>query len=215
MTRPPDYRYPDGRILVFARAPVAGEVKTRLAAHIGKQAAASVYRQLLCATLDMASASGLAPLELHVASQPGHPLFQSLADRWPLEIRLQQGVDLGQRMYCALQSALRESAFAVLIGTDCPAMNAAYLQRACQPLDDGSAVVLGPADDGGYVLIGVRSCDERLFRDVPWGSNRVLQLTRERLQALQLQYTELDSLWDLDRPEDLRRWRSLVSAGSA
>ena len=215
MTRPPDYRYPDGRILVFARAPVAGEVKTRLAAHIGKQAAASVYRQLLCATLDMASASGLAPVELHVASQPGHPLFQSLADRWPLEIRLQQGVDLGQRMHYALQSALRQAAFAVLIGTDCPEMNAAYLQRACQLLDDGSAVVLGPADDGGYVLIGVRSCDERLFRAIPWGSNRVLQLTRERLRALQLRHTELDSLWDLDRPEDLRRWRSMVSAGSA
>lgn len=214
MTRPPDYRYPDGRILVFARAPVAGEVKTRLAAHIGKQAAASVYQQLLCATLDMASASGLAAVELHVASQPGHPLFKSLADRWPLEIRLQQGVDLGQRMYHALQSALRQAAFAVLIGTDCPEMNAAYLQRACQLLDDGSAVVLGPADDGGYVLIGVRSCDERLFRAIPWGSDRVLQLTRERLQALQLRYTELDSLWDLDRPEDLRRWRSMVSAGT-
>ena len=215
MTRPSDYRYPDGRILVFARAPVAGEVKTRLAAHIGKQAAASVYRQLLCATLEMASASRLAAVQLHVASQPDHPLFKSLADRWPLEIRLQQGVDLGQRMHYALQSALRQAAFAVLIGTDCPAMNAAYLQRACQLLDDGSAVVLGPADDGGYVLIGVRSCDERLFSELPWGSNRVLQLTRERLRALQLRYTELDSLWDLDRPEDLRRWRSMVSAGSA
>jgi len=160
----------------------------------------------------MVGDAGISVVVTHAATRP---LFESLADRWPLEIRLQQGGDLGQRMYHALQSALRQAAFAVLIGTDCPAMNAAYLQRACQPLDDGSAVVLGPADDGGYVLIGVRSCDERLFRAIPWGSNRVLQLTRERLRALQLRHTELDSLWDLDRPEDLRRWRSLVSAGSA
>ena len=86
-------------------------------------------------------------------------------------------------------------------------MTADYLQRACRQLDAGSAVVLGPAEDGGYILIGARTCDERLFTDIPWSSDRVLQLTRARLQALKLPYTELDTLWDLDRLEDLRRWQ--------
>jgi hypothetical protein len=94
----------------------------------------------------------------------------------------------------------------VLIGTDCPAMNADYLRRACRYLDAGSAVVLGPAEDGGYVLIAARTCDRRLFSDIPWSSDRVLQLTRARLRALKLPYKELDTLWDVDRPEDLRRW---------
>jgi len=210
MIRQPDCRYPDGRILVFAKAPVAGEVKTRLAAHIGKQAAAALYEQLLRDTVGMALRTGLAPVELHVSSRTCHPLFASLADRQPLEVRLQKGADLGQRMYHALQTALQTASFAVLIGTDCPAMSADYLVQACRQLDAGSAVVLGPAEDGGYVLIAARSCHQRLFTDIPWSSDRVLQLTRARLQALQLPYAELDTLWDLDRPEDLRRWRTTV-----
>ncbi|MEA2078389.1 MAG: TIGR04282 family arsenosugar biosynthesis glycosyltransferase [Pseudomonadota bacterium] len=208
MTGQPDFQYPAGRILVFAKAPVAGEVKTRLAAHIGKQAAAVLYEQLVRDSVGLAAGARLAPVELHVASQSCHPLFVSLADRQAVEIRRQKGADLGQRMCNALKSALRTADFALLIGTDCPAMSADYLQQACQRLDAGSSVVLGPAEDGGYVLIGVRSCDERLFTDIPWSSDRVLQLTRARLQALKLPYAELDTLWDLDRLEDLRRWRT-------
>jgi rSAM/selenodomain-associated transferase 1 len=211
MTRQPDYRYPDGRILVFAKAPVAGEVKTRLAAQIGKQAAAELYEQLVRDTVGLTVEARLAPVELHVASQSGHPLFVSLADRQAVEVKLQAGVDLGQRMYNAVKSTLRTADFALLIGTDCPTMSATYLQCACQQLDAGSAVVLGPAEDGGYVLIGARSCDQRLFTDIPWSSDRVLQLTRARLQALKLPYAELDTLWDLDRLEDLRRWRTTLS----
>ena len=196
---------------MFAKAPVPGEVKTRLAAHIGKQAAVVLYEQLLRDTVGLALGTGLAPVELHVASQTSHPLFMSLNDGQPLEIRLQKGADLGQRMYHALQTTLRTARFALLIGTDCPAMTADYLQRACRQLDAGSAVVLGPAEDGGYILIGARTCDERLFTDIPWSSDRVLQLTRARLQALKLPYTELDTLWDLDRLEDLTRWRTAAS----
>jgi len=211
MTGQPDYRYPDGRILVFAKAPVPGEVKTRLAVHIGKQAAAVLYERLLRDTVGLALGSGLAAVELHVASQIRHPLFVSLADGQAVEVRPQTGGDLGQRMCNAITSTLRTADFALLIGTDCPAMTADYLQRACRQLDAGSAVVLGPAEDGGYILIGARTCDERLFKDIPWSSDRVLQLTRARLQALKLPYTELDTLWDLDRLEDLRRWQ--ITAG--
>ena len=207
MNARPDYRYPEGRILVFAKAPVAGAVKTRLAADIGNRAAALLYEKLVRDTVCMALRSELAPVELYVASQVCHPLFLSLADRQPLEIRAQQGNDLGERMYHALQTTLRTARFAVLIGTDCPSMDADYLQGACEKLDAGSVVVLGPVEDGGYVLIAVRHCDRRLFTDIPWSSDRVLQLSRERLQALKLQYKELDTLWDVDRPEDLRRWQ--------
>jgi rSAM/selenodomain-associated transferase 1 len=208
MIREPDCRYPNGRILVFARAPVPGEVKTRLASRIGDRAAAALYEELVRHALGVAVASRLAPVELHVASQTHHPFFRTLAAQQALtKIESQQGEDLGERMCNALRSALDTADFAVLIGTDCPAMTADYLREACEFLDAGKAVVLGPAEDGGYVLIGARTPEEHLFADIPWGSERVLQLTRERLQALKLRYAELATLWDVDSFEDLRRWQ--------
>ena len=212
--RRPDYRYPAGRILVFARAPVAGSVKTRLAAHIGPQAAARLYECLLRDTVAMALRSQLAPVELHVTPRIRHPVFASLANGQPLELRLQKGADLGQRMHHALCNALQTASFALLIGTDCPALSTDHLQQACRLLTTGHSVVLGPTEDGGYVLIATRRCDERLFSDIPWSSDRVLQLTRERLQALRLSYKELETLWDLDRPEDLSRWCTMSSTGT-
>ena len=207
MSRRPDYRYPQGRILVFAKPPIAGEVKTRLAARIGSPAATALYAQLVRETVGMAVSAGLAAVELHVASQPQHPFFRSLADGPALPIALQQGSNLGERMCNALRAVLRSADFAVLIRADCPAITSAYLRKACEFLDSGKTVVLGPAEDGGYVLIGVRALEQSLFTAIPWGSDRVLQLTRTRLRALQLSYAELETLWDIDRFEDLRRWQ--------
>ena len=185
-----------------------GEVKTRLANRIGDGAAAALYEELVRHALGVAVASRLAPVELHVASQTQHPFFRALAARHALtRIESQQGEDLGERMCNALRSALYTADFAVLIGTDCPAMTADYLREACEILDAGKVVVVGPAEDGGYVLIGARTPEECLFADIPWGSERVLQLTRERLRALKLRYAELATLWDVDSFEDLRRWQ--------
>ncbi len=206
MIRAPDHQHPSGRILVFAKAPILGQVKTRLAAHIGERTAAALYGQLVCDTVRRAIESKLAAVELHVSSHPRHPLFVSLAEKHRIPIRMQSGHDLGQRMFNALGRALAGAEFALLIGTDCPLMNADYLGRACRQLEAGYAVVLGPAEDGGYVLIGARRCAEELFSNIPWSSDRVLELTRSRLQVLNLPHWELDTLWDLDRLDDLKRW---------
>ena len=213
MIRAPDYQHPAGRILIFAKAPIAGEVKTRLAAHIGERTAAALYEQLVCDTVRLAVEARLATVELHVSTHVHHRLFVSLADKHQIPVKRQSGHDLGQRMLNALREALCSADFAVLIGTDCPPMSADYLGRACRQLEAGDAVVLGPAADGGYVLIGARGCHEQLFFNIPWGSDRVLELTRNRLQTLNLPHSELETLWDLDRFEDLRRWRRMVSNG--
>ena len=105
----------------------------------------------------------------------------------------------------AFEPAEKTSDFAILIGTDCPVMTADYLEKACQSMDTGCSVVLGPVEDGGYVLIGCRHLYASLFTDMPWSSDRVLALTRQRLRSLDLQFAELDTLWDLDTPEDLER----------
>lgn len=209
MTSATALRYPDARLLVFARAPVAGAVKTRLAAHIGAQAAAQLYRELVQGTLDMALAARLAPVHLFVTPDTDHPFIQSLAQRLPLSVHCQQGADLGERMHHALQDALSDSAYALLIGTDCPVMTGAYLEQALRGLQDGSELVIGPAEDGGYLLIGARRCCAELFEAVPWGSAGVLQATRDRARALRLRYAELGVLWDIDTPADLERWRRL------
>lgn len=202
-----DYRFPRGRILVFTRQPVAGKVKTRLAAAIGDQQAAQVYQQLVRDVLANVTSARLAPLDLYVTPDPRHPFFAELAERFPLHIHLQHGKDLGERMFAAMQQALRDSDFVVLVGSDCPVMSGDYLYQAFSQLAAGADVVLGPAEDGGYVLLGARDCQQQLFDDVPWGTGRVLEVTRQRIESLALDCVELDTLWDVDRLQDLQRWQ--------
>ena len=204
------YRYPEGRILVFARAPVAGRVKTRLAAVVGTGRAAALYRSWLRTTVERAVTARLAPVELWTTPAVGHPYFAELMTDYDLRVRPQGDGDLGRRMERALRLALEEASFAILIGSDCPLMDGDYLEAACARLQDGMEMVIGPAEDGGYVLLGARRCETALFRDMPWGSERVLAHTRKRLLALGCRWAELDALWDIDTAEDLRRWEALA-----
>lgn len=207
MTSTPVYRYPAGRLLIFARAPVPGQVKSRLAAGVGMHQAAALYEQLLRATVATARAARLAPVELYVAGDSKHLVLGELA-RDAVRLVAQRGNDLGERMFNALHDSLRSADFAVLIGSDCPAMTEDYLAQACERLCAGNEVVLGPAEDGGYVLIGTSCSDADLFTDMPWGTDRVMQETRQRLQLLGRHCTELETLWDLDTAEDLARWQA-------
>ena len=106
--------------------------------------------------------------------------------------------------------ALAEHAHVLLIGADCPALTARHLCQARQALLGGADAVLAPAEDGGYVLMGLSRFDARLFEDIAWGSDGVLQETRARLRALGWRWRELETLWDVDRPEDYER---LVESG--
>lgn len=197
-------RHPSARILVFAKAPVAGAVKTRLIPALGAAGAARLHARLVRRTIARVSACGLAPLELHVAPDGQHPLFQSLAGAG-VPLIAQRGRDLGERMHAALATALTTAEFALLIGTDCPALDCTCLAHACDALAAGRPAVLGPAEDGGYVLIGLRRPAATLFTGIDWGGPQVLTQTRRRLAELGWEATELPTLWDLDRPADLER----------
>ncbi len=124
---------------------------------------------------------------------------------------MQTGQDLGARMDAAIrQTLLKKSVESViLIGTDCPALTERYLDQALLALESGVDVVLGPAEDGGYVLVGMRRPIGAVFEDIPWGTERVMQRTLEALKAKELTYRLLDTLWDVDRPEDLARLQLL------
>jgi len=202
-----DFKYPSAIILVFAKAPIEGKVKTRLASSIGDEAALRFHVQMLERTLEMVCKYKLARVELHVSGNPEHPLIQSLAKQYGIRVRLQQGGDLGERMYHALEQSLHGSRYCVLIGTDCPAMNVDYLANALTALVRGQDAVLGPAEDGGYVLIGVQRLSRDWFSDIAWGSRNVFEQSRQKIMAKGAQLEELQTLWDVDQITDFQRWQ--------
>jgi rSAM/selenodomain-associated transferase 1 len=202
--------HPRSRIVVFAREPLLGKVKSRLAVEIGAQEALAVYQAMLTRLGQLLNQAQVAAWDLWVTSNCSHKDFVSICNK--TNIYLQSGQDLGARMDTAIRQTLqRENVESVvLIGTDCPALTERYLDQALLALESGVDVVLGPAEDGGYVLVGMQRPITAVFEDIPWGTDQVMHRTLETLKAKELTYRLLDTLWDVDRPEDLARLQSLV-----
>lgn len=191
---------------LLARAPVAGRVKTRLIPALGAQGACDLQQLLLERALQL-PASGFTERFLWLDDLPGAEL-QALADAQAWTLVEQPVGDLGERMRRIATLGLADSDAVILIGNDCPALDGAYLQAACRALQEQS-VVIGPAEDGGYVLLGLRRMVPTLFSDMPWGTEQVFDLTLQRLQQLDWHPALLPALWDVDRPEDLSRLAAL------
>ncbi len=204
------------RILVFCRAPVPGEAKTRLIPALGADGAARLQAELVPDTVQRAVAAGVGPVELWAAGDDSTGLLAKVAADHAVVRRTQSGRDLGERMHAAL--AAGDGGPAIVIGTDCPALMPAVIAAAAAALARNDAVVV-PALDGGYVLLGMHDPPAALFDGIPWGTETVLQATRERLLALGWRWHELPALPDVDVPADLDRlatlspaWRSRVAA---
>jgi rSAM/selenodomain-associated transferase 1 len=181
-------------VLVFSRLPRMGRVKTRLVPRLGEWGAARLHARLTVHALRTARAARCGPVELHLTARRRGA-------------KLQRGVDLGERMHRALAAALRRHRGALLIGADCPALRGEDLRRAARLLLGGCDMVLAPAEDGGYVLVGARRIPPGVFSGIDWGSASVYDETVRRLAGRR--WRALGTLWDLDRPEDLDRFRSL------
>lgn len=195
----------DTALLVFAKAPLAGRAKTRLIPRLGEWGAARLQARLTAHTLRTARNAGFAAVELHATPNRSHGLFAFYGKRFKLEVKNQRGGDLGERMYHALVRALRRHRAAILIGTDCPALQPRDLRRAARLLRGGCDAVLAPAQDGGYVLIGARRVSPEIFSGIRWGTSDVYPETVKKLVAAGHPWRELRTLWDIDRPEDLDR----------
>lgn len=164
---------------------------------------------MLAHAVATARAAKCGPVELHCAPDNRHPLFRRLARRHGIRTRAQSGGDLGARMHRSLAGALARTGAAVLIGADCPALRSADIRAAFSALRAGADVVLAPAEDGGYPLIGMRRASPALFEAMPWGSATVLDETRVRAAALGWSVAALRTVWDVDRPQDVARLRRL------
>jgi rSAM/selenodomain-associated transferase 1 len=187
------------RLLIFAKVPLPGLAKTRLIPALGAEGAAALQQRLIRLTLVTAAQSGLAT-ELWCHPDCDQPFFAACGAEFAVELRRQQGADLGERMHHAFVTA---DAPALLIGTDCPALSAQDLCAAAAALNADHDAVLGPAADGGYYLIGLRRPQPALFHAMPWGTDAVLALTRTRLHAVGLCWHELPLHHDIDTPDDL------------
>ena len=205
----PQSNPPAAVFLQFAKWPEAGRVKTRLMPELGAVGALEAHVRLTLAVLDNLCATGY-PVEFWwdrpVDDRPSEAasIIEEL-DAAGLMQGVQEGSTLGQRMYRALSLSLQDYDRALVVGSDCPSVDPDYARNAVALLKDYD-VVLGPSDDGGYVLIGASRVAEGMLDDIAWGTPEVLTQTCERLKASGLSYCLLEPRWDVDEPEDWARF---------
>ena len=195
--------FPLARVAIFLREPVPGKTKTRLIPALGADGAAALYRAMAERITGSIARAGLAEMALWVSSNPHDKWFLKLCNK--SKIHLQKGDDLGQRMEHCVTTMLSHTAVesVVLVGSDCPALGPEYLHAALAHLETGADVVFGPAQDGGYILLGLRRLIPELFRNIEWGTDRVLEQSLAQLRPLGLRVECLEELWDVDTAADL------------
>jgi hypothetical protein len=199
---------PQRHLIVYAKRPMPGYAKTRLGAELGDEAAAGFYARLLYSyLLDLLNADlDDIQVTLSVAAPTDVPFF---TEAFPeLTVRAQIAGDLGTRMATSLERTFTQGAeLAVLTGSDIPGLNAALVNDAFQALAS-APVVIGPAMDGGYYLIGMRAPGVNLFHDIPWSTDQVLAQTEALARAQGLPLAKLPTLMDIDTVEAYRAWQA-------
>ena len=199
------------RIIIFAKYPTAGLVKTRLIPELGASGAAILAEWLLKKTVQQALATGITT-ELCVAPDADHPCWKNLDLPVELHWSNQNVGDLGQRMASAVKRTIVDEPI-LLIGTDCPDLDTHRIQTALMKLADHDVVII-PALDGGYVLLGLRKYDPSLFEDIEWSTSSVFEVTKNRLDQLGWSSYIFPAQADIDVPDDLKylpyAWQTII-----
>ena len=193
-------------LLLFAKAPIAGQVKTRLTSDCSNQQAAEIAMLLMEASIQRACDCWPGSVYLSVWLDSNHPFFDEMQQRYPIQMAQQCEGDLGEKMRHALATFGYPSA---VMGCDAPHVEGATLKFAHQSLLNGKSVI-GPSDDGGYYLLGLCQTADTLFENKPWGSQEVLANTLASADAMGLDLLVLPSLNDVDEWPDLIQVAGLV-----
>jgi rSAM/selenodomain-associated transferase 1 len=196
-------------IAVLAKAPLPGLAKTRLIPALGADGAAALQEKLILRSVETASGAATGPVTVWATPDARHAVFDHVTSRFAVRIAHQPEGDLGVRMLAAFAA----QSPALVIGTDCPLLTKQHLQDAAAALRQGLDATVIPAEDGGYVLIGLRRPEPRLFDAMAWSTDTVMAETRARMTRLGLASREFAPLWDVDRPEDVIRMRTTGCVG--
>jgi len=204
------------RLVVMAKAPLAGYAKTRLIPALGEQGAAVLAEKLLHHTLEACVRADLGPVELHVAPDLSHAYWQGFSMPHSVSLHEQTQGNLGQRLWHATGNARALGQGLLLLGTDCPSLTVQRLHIAAVGLQKCDAVMY-PAKDGGYALLGLKEVQARLFEDIDWSTEVVARQTLDRLWECGMSCQRLEALTDIDEPGDLtflpRAWQESVRLG--
>jgi len=203
-------------IIQFAKWPVLGNVKTRLAHSIGDEKALQVHMDLMNEVLSKLISAKLegigADIELWLNEIPEKENEMAAIIKKTSEAiipcKVQKGNNLGDKMADAIISSLKSYSKVIIVGSDCPNISAKTLVKASKALNN-SDIVLGPAEDGGYVLIGASKFKAEIFNDVAWGKGEVFDKTIKNIQTLNFTYSALEKSWDVDDLTDYERWCKL------
>ncbi len=198
-----DFSIAATRLVIFAKAPLAGRVKTRLIPALGREGAARLAHQLLLWTLQTAEQVPLVSKELCASPAPGHEAWQIYREQFPIGWSDQGEGDLGERLARAAQRVLNQGSSVLLVGTDCPLLTAEMIYDCAETLLHSDSVMI-PARDGGYVLLGLRAFDPRIFEGIAWSTESVAAETRRRIRDLAWTLSEYPPLPDIDEEDDLR-----------
>lgn len=204
-------------VQIFAKAPVLGKVKTRLAKDIGQTKALALYTILLEDVLQSIVKYRLkypgSQVEMWVTPPADHPLFQALSERYQINAYQQIDAQLGDKMIYAIKKGLERSDYVVVVGSDCVTVDQSYLAEAEQAMRSGRQLILGPAQDGGFVLMAVNGTQfsklglervmAKLFHAVEWGGPKVLLQILLNARRLKLKTYLLDTRRDVDYVADL------------
>jgi uncharacterized protein len=190
------------RIVIFAKAPVPGKVKTRLIPALGDVGAARLAHKMMLDTVAEAFAAGLAIPELCADPHPLDPEWQGFLPTQHMRVTAQGAGDLGERLASAAKRTILLRENVVLIGTDCPGLDRQRLRAAADSLATHDAVIY-PTVDGGYALLGLRRFDPSIFSGIAWSTTAVASQTIARIEALGWSLVQGKTLRDIDEPADL------------
>ena len=193
------------KLLIFTKSPILGEVKTRLQPDYTPEQSLAVHKRLMLNTLELTK--NLKDFDIELCCEPNRntSFFLECEKKFPISLGNQEGANIGERMAFSMSVSLQTYERVVVIGTDCPDIDGDYIKQAFAALNENDAVI-GPASDGGYVLLGLTKFSMALFTDISWGSEKVFTQTTKELENLSWSFKELGIMHDLDRPEDLQKY---------
>ena len=193
-------------LVIFTKNLIEGQVKTRLIPQWGTEGALLLYKDLLRKTLETVVLTEIDDIYLFSTPDIDDPFIKFCSTHFEIDLKLQKGSDLGEKMANAFSEMLAKYNDVIIIGCDCPEIKRDDINLASSKLNEGVDIVLGPSEDGGFYLIGMSQARNELFENIPWGSPSVLEETRRKITELKLKSYELKEKWDLDRPEDVYRY---------